>query len=88
MSGNLFRLKKEIDDTTIKDKRNLFRLKKENKVIKDRMLRDIRNSFEHQEEEKNYYKPVRVTNILNWKVKVIQIKHYQLKNILIKLNHT
>ena len=29
---NLFRLKKEIDDTTIKDIRNLFRLKKENKV--------------------------------------------------------
>ena len=31
---NLFRVKKEIDDTTIKDVKNLFRLKKEIKAIK------------------------------------------------------
>ena len=37
---NLFRLKKETNDTTIKDMRNLFRLKKENEVIKDRTIRD------------------------------------------------
>ena len=30
------------------------------KVIKDRILKDIRNLFEH--EEKDYYKPVRVGN--------------------------
>ena len=30
------------------------------KVIKDRILKDIRNLFEH--EEKGYYKPVRVGN--------------------------
>ena len=42
---NLFRLKKQIDDTAIKDIRNLFRLKKGNKVIKGRALRDIRNRF-------------------------------------------
>ena len=42
---NLFRLKKQIDDTAIKDIRNLFRLKKGNKVIKGRVLRDIRNHF-------------------------------------------
>ena len=42
---NLFRLKKQIDDTAIKDIRNLFRLKKGNKVIKGRVLRDIRNRF-------------------------------------------
>ena len=30
----------------MKDVRNLFRLKKENKVIKDRIIRDIRNHFE------------------------------------------
>ena len=35
---NLFRLAKEIDDTTIKDIRNIFRLKKENKAIKDRII--------------------------------------------------
>ena len=58
---NLFRLKKEIDDTAIKNIRKLFRLKKENKAIKYRILRDIRNPFEHEEEE-NYYKPVRAGN--------------------------
>ena len=52
-------------------------------------MRDIKNRFEHEE---NYYKPVRVNNfwsnnILNMKVTAIQIKHYQLKNILIKLDH-
>ena len=40
---NIFRLKKEIDDAVIKDIRNLFRLEEENKVIKDRTLRDIIN---------------------------------------------
>ena len=40
--------------------RNLFRLKKDNETIKDRVIRDISNPFEHEEE--NYYKPVRVGN--------------------------
>ena len=31
--------------------RDLFRREKENKVIKNRTLTDIRNIFEHQEEE-------------------------------------
>ena len=89
---NLFRLKKEKKYAGIKDTRNLFRLEKETKAIKDRMLRDIKNLFEHEEEEKNYHKLVRVsyfgvTIILNTKVVVIEIKHYQLKNILIKLHH-
>ena len=48
---NLFRLKKEIDNTTIK----------ENEAIKDRVIRNIRNLF-GQKEEENYYKPVRVDN--------------------------
>ena len=26
------------------------------------MLRDIKNLFEHEKEEENYYKPVRVSN--------------------------
>ena len=53
------------------------------------MFRDNKNLFEH-EEEKNYYKSVRVSNfwiILNTKVTVIEIKHYQLKNILRRLGH-
>ena len=44
---NLFRLKKEIVDTTIKDIKNLFILKKQSKAIKDRVTGDIRNFFEH-----------------------------------------
>ena len=73
-----------------KDIRNLSRLKKESEAIKDKIVRDIRNLLEHEEED--YYKPVRVINfwrtvIINMKVMVIDIKHYQLKNILIKLDH-
>ena len=89
---NLFRLKKELNYTAIKDIRNLFRQEKETKAIKDRILRDIKNLFEHEKEEENYYKQVRVskfgvTIILNMRVMMIEIKHYQLKNILIKLDH-
>ena len=42
--------------------RNLFRLKKENKAIKDRMNRDIRKSFK---EDEDYYKLKRVSNLRN-----------------------
>ena len=49
-------------NTAIKDIRNRFTLGKENKVIRDRILRNIRNLFEHEEEE-NYYKSVRVSNL-------------------------
>ena len=57
----LFRLKKEQKYTAMKDVINLFRREKETKAIKDRIPRDIKNFFEHEEEE-NYYKPVRVSN--------------------------
>ena len=56
-------MKKELNYTAIKDIRNLFKGKKVTKAIKDRILRDIKNLFEH-EEEKNYYNPVRENN--NW----------------------
>ena len=49
------------EENTIIDIRNIFRLEKETKSIKDRILRDIKNIFE-LEEEKTYYKPVRVSN--------------------------
>ena len=58
---NLFRLKKELNYTAIKDIRNLFRLEKKTKAIKDRILRDFKNLFEHEEE--NYYKLVRVSSV-------------------------
>ena len=39
---NLFRLKKETNDTAVQDEGNLFRIKKE-KTIKNRVIRDVRN---------------------------------------------
>ena len=37
--------------------------KKETKTIKGRILRDMKNIFEREKEEENYYKPVRVSNM-------------------------
>ena len=68
--------------------KKLFQTKKKDKAIKGRIIRNIRNIFGYEEEY--YYKSVRadkVTIILNIKVKATE-KHHQLKNILIKLNHT
>ena len=48
------------EENIVKDIRNLFRLEKKTKAIKNRMLRDIENLFEH--EEKDYYKPLIVRN--------------------------
>ena len=59
---NPLRLEIEQNYTAIKDIRNLFRQEKETKAIKDRILRDIKNVFEHVKDEVNYYKPVRETN--------------------------
>ena len=39
--------------------RNLLKLKRQNEAIKDRIIRDNRNLFEHEEE---YYKSVTVGN--------------------------
>ena len=43
---NLFNLKKEINDNT--SVRNCFRLKKENKVAKDRIISDITDRFDQK----------------------------------------
>ena len=66
-------------------------IKKENDAIKDRIITDIRNVFEYEEE--HYYNPVILgnfwsNNYINMKVTVIEIKYYQLKNILTKLYRT
>ena len=84
-------MKKEIDSTTVKDIRSLFRLKKENEAIKDRIIRDIRYLFEHEEED--YCKPVRVGNFwsntyIEYESNEIEINPYQWKYILIKLYHS
>ena len=65
-------------------------MKKKLKQLK--IIRDIKNLFEHEGEQENYYKPVRVSNFwsknyIECKLMVIKIKHYQLKNILIKSDH-
>ena len=60
---NLFRLKNKQNYTAIKGIRNLFRQEKEIEAIKDRTLTDIKNLFEHEKEEQNYYKPVRLSNV-------------------------
>ena len=39
---------------------------------KDRILRDIKNHFEHEEENKNYYKSVSVSNF--WSSNYIEHK--------------
>ena len=45
-----------------KDIRNLFRLKKEVKVINVIALRNIKKLFEYEKGEENYYKPIRENN--------------------------
>ena len=50
------------EEKIIKDIRNLFRLKNEVKGINSIVLRYVNNVFENENEEENYYKPVRVNN--------------------------
>ena len=73
---NLLRLKKEQNETTIEDIRNFFRLKKQIKGIKYIVLRKIKNLFEYEKGEENYFKPVRVNNFWsNNYIKVTAIKN-------------
>ena len=51
---------KTLKNNMTKNITNLYRLKKENELIKDRIIRDIKNLLEQEEED--YYKPVRVDN--------------------------
>ena len=54
----------------IKDIKKNFKLKIENEAIKDRIIRDIKNPFQHEEED--YYNPVRVVNF--WSSNYIERK--------------
>ena len=65
------KLKKETNDAPIKGIRNIFRPKKKiNQLLEYiRDIRDIRNLFEHEEED---YKPVRVGNF--WSNNYIKYK--------------
>ena len=73
--------------------RNIFKIKKENDAIKYKIIRDIGKLFESENEEDDYYIPVRVGNFrsnsyIDYENNVIEIKRYQLKSILIKIKHT
>ena len=52
--------KKQSEENIFISIRNPFKLKKENEAIKNRIIRDIRKLFE--QEEKDYFKPIRVVN--------------------------
>ena len=53
---------KQPKENIIKSIKYLFKLKKENEAIKDRIIREIRTLFE---QEDDYYKPIRVGNFWN-----------------------
>ena len=57
---NLVRLKKETDDNAIKD--IFLDQKNEIKQLEIEYLEIIRNLFEHEGQEENFYKPVKVSN--------------------------
>ena len=50
------------EEDIVKNIRNLLELKKENKAIKDKIIKGIRAPFE---QEDYYYKPLRVGNFWN-----------------------
>ena len=54
------KVEKQSEDNMIKNIINIFKLRKENTTLKDRMIRDINTLLEQQEEY--YYKLVRVGN--------------------------
>ena len=54
----------------------------ENEAIKGRIIRDIRDLLEQGKED--YYKPVIISEM---KAMEMEIKQYQLKNIIIKADH-
>ena len=78
-----FQIKKEQYYTAIKDKRNHFRLEKEIKGIKDTVLRDIKNLFGYEKEDKSYYKPVRASNF--WSNNNIEYKSNSEKNRILSV---
>ena len=66
------KLQKGTNDAAIKGIRIFFRLKKENKANKDKIIRHIKNLLEHDQKQENYHKPVRVGNF--WSNNYIKYK--------------
>ena len=57
--------------------KNPFRLEKEVKAIKERIIRDSKNHSEHEEKE-HYYKLVRVSNF--WSINYVEYDRNHGKN--------
>ena len=54
--------KKQSEENIIKSMGNLFKLKKENEAIKEKIIRDIRTLFKQKDD---YHEPIRVGNFWN-----------------------
>ena len=86
------------ENRIIKDTRNHFRLKKRKEATKYYIYKKIvtiRDNLKEEllEQEEDYYNSVRVgnfwsNNCVEYESVVIKIKPCQLKNILIKIDHT
>ena len=79
---NHFRIKQELNYSGVKCIRNLLRLGKETKTVKDRILKGIKNIFQHEEED--YCKKVRVNNF--WSNNYIEYESslYRNKTLLVE----
>ena len=73
----------QFDDNITKNVRIHFKLEKENKAIKNKIIRDITNLFEL---EGDHYKQTAARLIMNKKETVIEIKYEESENVLAKLN--
>ena len=67
---NIYRMKKEIDDTAVKDTGYPF-------TLKNKMKQNFRNLFEHEED---YHKPVRAGNF--WSNNYIEYKSMSMENLI------
>ena len=79
--NNLFRLRKETDNSATKDIRNLFRLKKQNETIKDKIIRYIKTLFTGEDD---YYKPIKVVNFWNNNYIEYESNRVKSKNLWVK----
>ena len=73
---------KDLNYNTVKDIGNLATLEKGSKAIKDRILRDLKNLFGHEEEE-NHYKLLRLRNF--WSNNYIEYKSNDGRNKTLSL---
>ena len=76
------------EENTIKDIINLFMQENKTKAIKDRILRDIKNLFEHRKEE-YFYKVSNFwsNNYIRYEGTVDRNKSPSVEEYLIKLDH-